>query len=184
MKQREARERVSVDLVEVTGRVSVAEVARPAAQEPVEVLHDVFDREQQPPRAVISRMRSRACCIAWREGQRARKVRCRERRCGRAPSGGGSRGNRTPSPPSSRCTIRVLAVLELEAQLGQDQPRAPSERASASRLGLAHHQQIVGVADQNPVPALCPLPVKPVQVDVAQAGRDHPALRGPAHARA
>jgi hypothetical protein len=27
------------------------------------------------------------------------------------------------------------------------------------------------------VPALCPLPVKPVQIDVAQARQDHPTLR-------
>jgi hypothetical protein len=39
---------VERDLVEGLGGVSVAEVARPAAQEPVEVLDDLFDGEQQP----------------------------------------------------------------------------------------------------------------------------------------
>jgi hypothetical protein len=39
---------VEGDLVEGLGRVSIAEVARPAAQEPVEVLDDVLDGEQQP----------------------------------------------------------------------------------------------------------------------------------------
>ena len=42
--QRESVVRVVLDQVEVTGGVSVAEVARTAAQIPVEVLRDVFDR--------------------------------------------------------------------------------------------------------------------------------------------
>jgi hypothetical protein len=37
-----------LDQVEVAGRVSVAEVARPAAQIPVEVLHHIVNIEQQP----------------------------------------------------------------------------------------------------------------------------------------
>ena len=40
--------RVLDDLIELEGRVAVAEVARPAAQEPVEVLHDLLDRPAQP----------------------------------------------------------------------------------------------------------------------------------------
>ena len=36
------------DLVEGASGVSVAEVARPAAQEPVDVLHDRLDWQQQP----------------------------------------------------------------------------------------------------------------------------------------
>ncbi len=46
--QREPVVRVVLDQVEVAGRVSVSEVARPAAQVPVEVLHDLLDGEQQP----------------------------------------------------------------------------------------------------------------------------------------
>ena len=45
---REAVDRVVVDLVEGPVGVSVSEVARPTAQESVEVLHDVLDRYQQP----------------------------------------------------------------------------------------------------------------------------------------
>ena len=40
--------RVVLDRVEMAGRVPVAEVARPAAQVPVEVLHDLLDGDQQP----------------------------------------------------------------------------------------------------------------------------------------
>jgi hypothetical protein len=35
--------------MEVAGRVPVTEVARPAAQEAVHVLHDLLDCDQQPP---------------------------------------------------------------------------------------------------------------------------------------
>ena len=40
---RQAHERVERDLVEGDGGVSIAEVPRPAAQEAVDVLHDLFD---------------------------------------------------------------------------------------------------------------------------------------------
>jgi len=45
---RKAVLRVMVDLVELSGGVSIAEVARPAAQEAVDVLHDLIDIHQQP----------------------------------------------------------------------------------------------------------------------------------------
>src|SRR5215210_5425947 len=41
---REAIERVQPDHVELPGGVSVTEVARPAAQEPVQLPHDLLDR--------------------------------------------------------------------------------------------------------------------------------------------
>src|SRR5215210_7098455 len=41
---RQAHERVERDLVEGVGGVSVPEVPRPAAQEAVDVLHDLLDR--------------------------------------------------------------------------------------------------------------------------------------------
>jgi len=44
----EPDDRVKRDLVEGAGRVPVAEVARPAAQEAVDLLHDGLDRDQQP----------------------------------------------------------------------------------------------------------------------------------------
>jgi hypothetical protein len=45
---REAIGRVVADRVEVTGRVSISEVARPAAQEGVDLPHGVIDWAQQP----------------------------------------------------------------------------------------------------------------------------------------
>ena len=71
-----------------------------------------------------------------------------------------------------------LGLLGLKAQLGQHLPQRRKRR-----LGLcprpAHRHQIVCVADQNPVTALRPAPVKPVQVDVAQQRRDDAALWRP-----
>ena len=72
--QGEAIERVGRDQVEVLGGVSVAEVARPAAQEGVDLPRDVFDGKSSRWRVVICLTQSRACCIARREGQRARKL--------------------------------------------------------------------------------------------------------------
>ena len=74
--QGEAIERVGRDQVEVLGGVSVAEVARPAAQEGVDLPRDVFDGKSSRWRVVICLTQSRACCIARREGQRARKLMC------------------------------------------------------------------------------------------------------------
>lgn len=45
--QRQTRVRVTDDLVELNGRVAVAEVTRPAAQKPVEVSDDLLDRPAQ-----------------------------------------------------------------------------------------------------------------------------------------
>jgi hypothetical protein len=72
--EREPRERVRADLVEGAGGVSVAEVARPAAQEVFMSCTTSSTESSSRSRAVSSRMRLRACCIAWCEGQRARKV--------------------------------------------------------------------------------------------------------------
>jgi hypothetical protein len=69
-----------------------------------------------------------------------------------------------------------LGVLELKPKLRQDRPQRRKRRLGL-RTRPAHHHQIVRETHQNATPALRPLPVKPVQVDVAQAGRDHPALR-------
>src|ERR1035437_3344785 len=46
--QREAAIRVANDLVELDGRVAVAEVARPATQESVEIPDDLLDRPALP----------------------------------------------------------------------------------------------------------------------------------------
>src|ERR1019366_682256 len=70
-----------------------------------------------------------------------------------------------------------LSVLELKAQLRQDQPQRRKRR-----LGLlprpAHRQQIIRETNETPMPARRPLPVKPMQIDVAQARPEPPALRG------
>ena len=70
-----------------------------------------------------------------------------------------------------------LGVLELKAQLGQDQPQR-RERRFGLLPRSAHRQQIIRVTHQNPVPALRPLPVKPVQIDVAQARARSPRPAG------
>jgi hypothetical protein len=46
---------------------------------------------------------------------------------------------------------------------------------------VAEHHQVIRVTHQHPTPALDPLPVEPVQIDVAQDGRDNAALRGAGH---
>jgi len=73
-----------------------------------------------------------------------------------------------------------LGRLEFESHPGQDH-RERHEGILGFPPGLAQRQQIVGIANQNPVPARLPFPVKPVQVDVAQDGRNNTALRGAAH---
>ena len=63
-----------------------------------------------------------------------------------------------------------LGVLELKAQLRQDQPQRRKRRLGL-RPRLAHRQQIIRethespapALGQSPVPALGPLPVKPVE---------------------
>src|SRR3954451_1207000 len=77
--QREAAIRIVDDLVELDRRVAVAEIARAATQEPVEVCTTCPTGQRRRSRAVSSRTRSRARCIACREGQRARKLAWRER---------------------------------------------------------------------------------------------------------
>src|ERR687897_1224671 len=47
-KQRDPQHGVLADLVELTGRVAVAERPDPAAQEGVDLLHDLLDRRSQP----------------------------------------------------------------------------------------------------------------------------------------
>jgi hypothetical protein len=47
-KHHEAVDGLVLEPVEMTGRVPVTEVARPATQIAVEILHDLLDRQQQP----------------------------------------------------------------------------------------------------------------------------------------
>ena len=104
---------------------------------------------------MISRIRSRACCIAWREGQRARKRECRDRGVLPRTQRWWKPRKSTPSPPSARCTIRVLAVLSSRPSSARIAASAASA-ASASCAVSAHRQQIVRVAHQHPVSARLP----------------------------
>src|SRR5665647_911511 len=63
-------------------------------------------------RIVMNRMRSRACCIALRDGQRARKVIWLVPWTGRECTSRWWKPRKSnPSPPSVRCTILVLACF-------------------------------------------------------------------------
>ena len=62
-----------------------------------------------------------------------------------------------------------LVRLELQTQFGQDRGER-LKGALGLLLGRADRKRIIGVADQNSVSTRLPLPVKLVQVDVAQAG--------------
>ena len=101
--------------------------------------------------------------------------------CGRAPSGDGSRGSRSPRP--LRAGARSASWRALSSRPSSESSARSAARArSASVSCPAHHDQIVGVADEHAAPACLPVPVEPVQVDVAEQGRDHPALRRAADA--
>jgi hypothetical protein len=78
-----------------------------------------------------------------------------------------------PLPAFAQLHDPHVGVLEREPQLRQDRPR---RRQGALGLcsGSAHHDDVVGVAHQHPDAALGPLPVEPMQIYVARAGRDHP----------
>ena len=124
-------------------------------------------------------MRSRACCIALREGQRARKVTAaRPGRPGIAPADGGSPGSPLPGP-RAQLHDPGLGRFRAQPEFGQ-QHGQPRQRGHRLPLRPAHHQRIVGVAEVGPVGAP-PRPVQPVQVDVAHQRTDHPALRGARH---
>ena len=69
-----------------------------------------------------------------------------------------------------------LRLLRLKPKLREECPER-GKRAPGLRLRPAHHHEIVGVADKDTVPARLPVAVEPVQVDVAEQGRDDPALR-------
>ena len=62
-----------------------------------------------------------------------------------------------------------LGLLELKPQLGEDR-RERLKRPFGFLPTVAERQQIIRVAHQHTATAVCPLPVKPVQVNVGQAG--------------
>jgi hypothetical protein len=59
-----------------------------------------------------------------------------------------------------------LSVLELKPELAEDDLKR-LQGALGFPLCAAHHEQIICVADQDSRATICPLPIEPVQVDVA-----------------
>ena len=60
-----------------------------------------------------------------------------------------------------------LGLFRLQAKVGQQRPQ-PRQGGLGLLPGLAHHQQIVGEANEHSVLADVPCPVEPMQVDVAK----------------
>jgi hypothetical protein len=131
-------------------------------------------------RSVISRTRSRACwwpCVrpASREGQ--------ARRSGSPPAHQPMVKAEEVKPPAAFGQVHNagLGRLGLQAKLGQ-QCGQPRYRGLGLLPGGAQHQRVVGGAHPHPVLACPPCPVQPVQVDSAEHGREHSALRSASHA--
>ena len=161
--QRQARVRVTGDRVELDGRVAVAEVARPAAQEPVEVTHDLLDRPAQPvPR------RELAHTVAGVPHGLARGPAGEERDVA-VPGVAGAHPAVVEAeevePLASFPQVHDprLGLLGLEAQVGQDRRERP-KGGLGFPAGLAHRDEIIGVAAERPVPAPGGLDRPPVGV--------------------
>ena len=71
-----------------------------------------------------------------------------------------------------------LRRLRLQTHFAQQNREGP-EGPFGLLAGGAHHHQIIGEADQDSHPAGLPSPVQPVQVDIAEQGRDNPTLGSP-----
>src|SRR5664279_4338028 len=133
-------------------------------------------------RRVSSLIRSRACCMALSEGQRARNV------TGAFVVTATSDLDQPMMKPEEIQSLTTdlqvhypgLGLLRLQTEFGQQFPQ-PRERGFSLLPGCAHHQRIVGEADQNPVLANVPHPIDPVQIHVAQQRTDHPALGSAGH---
>ena len=69
-----------------------------------------------------------------------------------------------------------LGCLGLQPEFSQQRGQ-PRQRGLRLLPRVAHHQRVVRIADQHTVLGRRPCPVQPVQVDVAEHRRDHPALR-------
>ena len=81
-------------------------------------------------RAVIDRIRSRACWTALCEGHRPRNTKCADRGVRPRTSLLWKPRKSTPRPPSTRCTMRVLDALG-------SSPRSPSRTVNRSRAAWA-----------------------------------------------
>ena len=73
-----------------------------------------------------------------------------------------------PLPTFAQLHDSRLGVLEREPELGEDLTQR-DQRALGLSPGPAYHDHIVGEPHQLSGTALRPLPVKPVEIDVAKA---------------
>jgi hypothetical protein len=113
--QRQPTQSEVPDLAEQQSRVPVAEIPRPTAEEQVELPHDLLDRHQQPgpggdrPDPIPGVPDRLACGPAGKEGQM--------RRAGSPPAHQPVVEPRksSPSPPSTRCTMRVIDRIRSRA---------------------------------------------------------------------
>lgn len=158
-------------------RVDRARCETPAPQERVHVLHDPFDGQQQPASfreftdPVAGMLHRLARRPAGEEGHRALPV-----------TGPGRHQTvmKTKEIKSLASQRQVnnpgLGRLRFQTEVGQ-QARQPFQGGFGLPTGRAHHQRVVGIAHQHPVLPCLPGPVDPVQEDVGQQRRYHPALR-------
>jgi hypothetical protein len=169
---------VALELAEAGRGVAVAEIARPAPQKPVQVIHHHLDRQPQPG--------------AHRQGG---DVLPAELHCPIAGPGGQKRYT-TPAVDAPRPhhpvvkTEKVetfpahrhfddagLGLLRRQTEIGQQLPQ-PRQCGLGLLPGFAHHQQVVGEKHQQTETADVPILVEPVQVHIAQQRADHTPLRG------
>jgi hypothetical protein len=164
---------VLLNVVEADRGVAVAEIVSPATQEPVQVLHDYLDRQQQSgaDRQLGDPVPGTPHCpITGPAGEELHTASAVD-----AP--------RAHHPVMKAKKVEAfsahhqfddagLGLFRREAEVGQQRPQ-PCERGLGLLPGFAYHQQIVGEAHQHPVCAGVPSPVEPVQVHVAHQGADH-----------
>src|SRR5215207_7716022 len=132
--QDQAQQRVAPDLVEVSSRVPIPEIPGPPAQDAVDVLHDHLDWEQQPapvgqlPDPVTGMLHRLVRGPAGKEPDLP--MTCR---FGAHPTMWNPRKS-NPSPPSSKCTILVLACLSARPSSARIAVSAASARSASCRV--------------------------------------------------
>ena len=75
-----------------------------------------------------------------------------------------------------------LGLLERKAHLGQDRPKRHKRRLGLPSV-VAEHQQVIRETHQNASPALRPLPVEPMQVELHRQGEITPPCGVPVSSR-
>ena len=152
MKHSQPHPRVLADLVKAGRGVAVPEEGGPAAQEPVQVLYDPLRRTAaagtggyfpDPVAGMLHRLVRRPAGKEW--------TRLSRWSLSSAPGGGGSRESPRPHP------------LPPDARSGSSPPSAPArdrpagpqplQRPLGLLTGPAHHDRVVGITHQNPIPS-------------------------------